>query len=208
MRQGSPPDIDRQGEASGGHASIGSREFGRVIRQAQYDGLQRTIFAPAGRAWYAVLDGAQIDNVAERLAKLESACLFLEELDPVLKEAAPYVVKLDAGSAAADLALREGWNSHWGIVLETDASVDLPAIRSHLRTLLRVRAPDGTAAIFRFYDPRAFRTVVPRLDDAQRAEFYGPIHACWVEGQQPDTALRFRRSGGPEPEALPLPAAS
>ena len=43
----------------------------------------------------------------------------------------------------------------------TDADTTLLALRSHLRRILRVAAPGGESMLFRFYDPRAFRTVVP-----------------------------------------------
>ena len=73
---------------------------------------------------------------------------------------------------------------------------------------LRVRAPDGASMLFRFYDPRAFRTVIPVLDPPARREFFGPIHGVYVEGRTPDCALFFARDGRPEPQALPLSTAA
>ncbi|MEO5628519.1 MAG: DUF4123 domain-containing protein [Thermomonas sp.] len=182
----------------------------QVIPQGQYEALHRAVFGHPARAVYAVLDGAMIDGLPARLAKVapEAACLFEGSLDPMLSAAAPYVVKLDPQSSATELALKEGWNGHWGIVLLTDAGLDLRAVRSHLRRVLRVSAPDGTSMLFRFYDPRAFRTVIPVLDPTVRREFFGPIHGVYVEGRTPDSALFFARDGKPEPQSLPLPAAA
>ena len=45
--------------------------------------------------------------------------------------------------------------------------------------------------IARFYDPRAFRTVIPVLDAAARREIFGPIHGVYVEGRAPDSVLFF-----------------
>lgn len=182
----------------------------QVIPQGQYQALHTTIFGHAARAVYAVLDGAMIDGLPDRLAKVapDAACLFEGSLDPMLSAAAPYVMKLDAESDAAQLALKEGWNDHWGIVLLTDTSLDLRTIRAHLRRVLRVSAPDGSSMLFRFYDPRAFRTVIPILDSAARREFFGPIHGVYVEGRMPDSALYFARDGKREPQLLALPAAA
>ena len=41
-----------------------------VIPQGQYEALHRTIFGHATRAVYAVLDGAMIDGLPARLAKV------------------------------------------------------------------------------------------------------------------------------------------
>ncbi|MDQ3160986.1 MAG: DUF4123 domain-containing protein, partial [Pseudomonadota bacterium] len=118
-----------------------------------------------------------INGLPARLAKVapDAACLFEGSLDPMLSAAAPYVMKLVPQSGAAQLALKEGWNDHWGIVFLTEDGLDLRAVRAHLRRVLRVSAPDGSSMLFRFYDPRAFRTVIPILEPAARREFFGPI---------------------------------
>ena len=180
----------------------------QVIPQGQYDSLHKMVFGQPTRAVYAVMDGAMIEGLPDRLAQLapDAACLFEGALDPMLSAAAPWLVKLDPGSAVTQMALRDGWNGHWGIVLLTDAGLDLRAVRAHLRRVLRVRAPDGSSMLFRFYDPRAFRTVIPVLDPPSRREFFGPIHGVYVEGRSADSVLFFARDGKPEPRALPLPA--
>lgn len=182
----------------------------QVIPQGQYESLHRMVFGQPARAVYAVMDGAMIEGLPGRLAQVapDAACLFEGALDPMLSAAAPWLVKLDPGSAATQMALRDGWNGHWGIVLLTDAGLDLRAVRAHLRRVLRVRAPDGSSMLFRFYDPRAFRTVIPVLDPQARREFFGPIHGVYVEGRTADSALFFARDGRPEPQALPLPTAA
>jgi hypothetical protein len=181
-----------------------------VIPQGQYESLHRMVFGQPARAVYAVLDGAMIDGLPGRLAQVapEAACLFEGALDPMLSAAAPWLVKLAPDSGATQMALRDGWNGHWGIVLVTEAGLDLRTVRAHLRRVLRVRAPDGASMLFRFYDPRAFRTVIPVLDASARREFFGPIQGVYVEGRGPDSVLLFARDGRPEPRALPLSSAA
>jgi hypothetical protein len=182
----------------------------QVIPQGQYESLHRMVFGQPARAVYAVMDGAMIDDLPARLAQIapDAACLFEGALDPMLSAAAPWLVKLDPDSAMTQMALREGWNGHWGIVLVTDAGLDLRTVRAHLRRVLRVRAPDGSSMLFRFYDPRAFRTVIPALDAPARKEFFGPIHGVYAESRSPDSVLFFSRDGRAEPQALPLSTAA
>ena len=116
-----------------------------MIPQGQYESLHKLVFGQRARAVYAVMDGAMIEGLPGRLAEIapDAACLFEGALDPMLSAAAPWLVKLDPDSTATQMALRDGWNGHWGIVLQTDPALDLRAVRAHLRRVLRVRAPDG-----------------------------------------------------------------
>lgn len=199
-----------RGEAGTGHSharSYNGSVF--VIGQGQFEQLQRTIFGQ-GRPAFAVLDGASIDGLPALLQKnaAEAMCLFSGDLDPMLAAVAPYLVQLKHGSAAAQMALRDGWNAHWGIVLVTDADTSMLALRSHLRRILRVAAPGGESMLFRFYDPRAFRTVVPHFDPQQHKQFFGPIHGCYVESRETDHALYFSRDNQQSLATLPLSAAA
>lgn len=188
----------------------GMQGIDAVIGQSQYEQLQRSVFSKRDTCIYAVLDGAIIDDLPTRLQRHApgAMCLFSGDLDPMLAAAAPYLLALQSGSGGAQLALRDGWNDHWGIVLVVDPGTDIYALRSHLRRILRVATPDGGSMLFRFYDPRAFRTVVPTLDAEQRRTFFGPIAGCYVEGRSPDSALYFARDGGREPRTVALAAAA
>lgn len=181
-----------------------------MIPQGQYESLQRMVFAQPQRPVYAVLDGALIDGLPQRLQQLapDARCLFEGPLDPMLAAAAPYLVPLSPDDGIARLILREGWNAHWGIALQAETGTDLRTMRAHLRRVLRVAAPNGTSMLFRFYDPRAFRSVIPVLDAASRKQFFGPILGVFVEGRSPDVVLHFARDGKPEPQVLSLPVAA
>lgn len=180
-----------------------------VIGQGQYEHLQRMIFGQ-GRPAFAVLDGAAMDDLPALLQRHapDALCLFSGDLDPMLAAAAPYLVPLHHGSPAVQLALRDGWNAHWGIVLLTDPDTTALSLRAHLRRMLRVAAPGGESMLFRFYDPRAFRTVVPTFDPQQHSTFFGPIHSCYVESRDADHALYFARESKQVPALLPLSAAA
>lgn len=181
-----------------------------VIGQEQYEQLQRAVFSQGQRPVFAVLDGAIIDDLPARLQRQapEAMCLFSGDLDPMLAAAAPYLLQLEPDSSATRLALQDGWNEHWGIVLVADPGTDIYALRAHLRRILRVSTPGGESMLFRFYDPRAFRGVVPTFDAAQRKAFFGPIHGCYIEGRSSECVLHFARDGVEAPHQLSLAAAA
>jgi hypothetical protein len=175
-----------------------------MIGGTQYEKLKHAVFG-AGADVFAVLDGAQVTDLPARLQALEATCLFAGDLDPMLRAAAPHLARIQPDSAGCRLLLQEGWNAHWGIALLAERGTSLDAVRNQLRRNLKVRGPDGNALFFRFYDPRAFRAVLPTMDEAQLEAFYGPLLGCWVEGRSPDTALLYSRSGG-EPRVAPIHA--
>ena len=114
-----------------------------MIPQGHFESLHRMVFAQPGRAIYAVMDGAMIDGLPDRLARAapESACLFEGSLDPMLSAAAPWLVRLAPGSAATRMALHEGWNGHWGIVLATASAI------THSKMLIRIAIALGVFAL-------------------------------------------------------------
>ena len=192
--------------ASGQERPIAHQESLVVIEPGQYEQLQRAVFASGSQRVFAVLDGAIIDGLPALLQRHapKAMCLFSGDLDPMLAAAAPYLVELQPGSAAAEMVLRDGWNAHWGIVLQVDEGTNASALRSHLRRVLRVATPDGRAMLFRFFDPRAFRTVIPTLDADQQKQFFGPIKGCYTEGRSASSALYFRRENATQPRQITL----
>lgn len=184
--------------------------YSSVIGSAQYQMLQRTVFSQKEQAVFAVLDGALIDGLPERLRRdaPDAMCLFSGRLDPMLEAAAPHLVPLQPDTPAAHLALRDGWNDHWGIVLVANPGTDIHTMRAHLRRNLRVAVPGGASVFFRFYDPRAFRNVIPTLKGEHRTAFYGPIQGCYVEGRSPESALFFSRDNVRETRTVALAAAA
>jgi hypothetical protein len=57
-----------------------------------------------------------------------------------------------------------------------------------------VKTEDGEELYFRFYDPRILRIFLPECTAEEAVEFFGPIQAFWVEAEDPNMCLVFRRS--------------
>lgn len=185
-----------------------------VIEPPQLQALRHAVFERADGAAelpvFAVLDGAMVAQLPERLraAGCDYSCLFSGELDPMLEAAAPHLVRLRADDRFTDAVLREGWNAHWGIVLRTAPGTDLYALRHHLRRYLRVIGADGQAMFFRFYDPRAFRVVIPTLGSSERRDFFGPVLGFVVEDAAADSALVYARGGPASGQRIALATAA
>ena len=168
--------------------------------------LRHHLFADRSRKVYAILDGCQIEDLPAWLksSQVVCACLFDGPLDPMLEAAAPQIVTLAGDQPMTEAILREGWNKQWGVFLLTPARIDISALRQHLRSLLMVDLPGGRHALFRFYDPRAFKAVLPHLSQRQRSALFGPISAWLMEGNSVDTALCFEPGQGAEGRELQL----
>jgi hypothetical protein len=149
--------------------------------------LQAQLFSQPAANVFAILDGASIPDLLAQLEQYqpEYGCLYRGELPADLAAAAPYLVRLEQGSALVKWLLLEGWGRHWGIFAV--AKANLRTMRQHFRSLLTVQLPDGKTVYFRFYDPRVFRTFLPTCRDEERQRLFGPILQYWVESGHEET---------------------
>jgi hypothetical protein len=128
---------------------------------------------------YAIVDTARDPRLYDLVMQCrERVCLFSGKLEPPLDRAAPYLVKMETGSPL-DLAWRsEGVGQSWGIFCRSSASLE--ELRKHFRKFLMAKLPDGNAVMFRFYDPRVWRTYWPSCNEQELAlwlEFVSEFHA-------------------------------
>lgn len=166
-------------------------------REELSEAVGRQLFAEEGAAnVYAVLDGASVPGLLERLYTLEPEfeCLYRGELEPDMAEVAPYLVCLRPDAEFTAWLLAEGWGRSWGVFVASEA--DMRAVRRHLRAFLVVYGPDGRPLYFRYYDPRVLRLYLPTCEPAELSTVFGPVGAYVLEGEAPDTLLRFQFADG------------
>jgi hypothetical protein len=155
------------------------------------------LFQGAGTNVFAVLDGASIPGLLDKLhasQRPEFECLYSGEIKPDLAETAPYVVRLEEKSEFTAWVVGQGWGKHWGIFAL--ASADFKTMRGHLRRFLMVHDSNATALYFRYYDPRVLRTYLPTCNPDELERFFGPISSFLIEDEQPEKALRFEITKG------------
>lgn len=156
---------------------------------------------------YAVLDGCSAADLPQRLraADAEFWCLLSDGLDPVLTDCAPYLVRLRPDAAAVIELLRADWGRHSGIALCAPKGSEGWSLREHLRGSLRIPGPGGRTQLFRFYDPRVLRALLPVMAPERRSAFLAPLGRLYVEGASPGTLIEFRSDGQPEGRMLQVP---
>jgi hypothetical protein len=154
---------------------------------------------------YAILDGARSEAVFPLVenARLPSACLYEGELPPVLRRAAPYLVALEREAPFVMDLIAHSWRHSWGVFCE--CALELPELRAHLRSLLRVNDTAGHPLLFRYYDPRVLRAYLPTCTADEARQVFGPVSRYLTEGEDPRVLLEFARGpAGVAPRVEPL----
>ena len=167
--------------------------------------IRERLFSDPEAAVFAVLDGASVPGLLDRLRddRPNHACLYLGELHPSLAAAAPYLVELDPDTEFTQWVIGDGWSRHWGIFALTGC--DLRALQRHFRTLTIVRGPDGKPLYFRFYDPRVLGIYLPLCNEAEMETVFGPVRAFAMEDEDPGVFLRFTPAeDSPQAERITL----
>ncbi len=158
---------------------------------SDWQAISKQIWRVASSPAYALLDGARNESIYPLLkgSGENYQCLYEGELIPELAEAAPYLVKLERGSALAQKLIEQGWGDSWGIFFQSRAS--FKEIRRNFRRFLRVTGPNKKAHYFRYYDPRVFRVFLPTCNYDELEMVFGPVNRYCLESENPNTLVEF-----------------
>lgn len=147
-----------------------------------------------GGQWYAVVDAAQDPRLRGLIARSSSwVCLFAGNVPEALASASPHLVRLTPGEPLFEAWKTEGRGSNWGIMCLSPQPLE--ALRRHFRQFLRVKLPDGTVALFRYYDPRVFNTFIRAATPEERAPWFDGILSFSVEDADPGVTHGYSLSG-------------
>lgn len=149
--------------------------------------------ADPGR-WYALVDTAQDPALIGKVrACREHVCLISGELDPVLAAALPWLVALDMAEPLATAWRTEGDGRNWGILMQSPLPLD--DLKRHFKKFLNAMLPDGQTVLFRFYDPRVFRTYIRAATPEERAPWFRGVSRYTVESERPGHFHDFTLQG-------------
>ena len=153
--------------------------------------LERHLFSEEDMNAYAILDGASVPNLRQKLYDLdpEHECLYRGELTPDMEEVAPYLIRLGPEEEFTRWVMAEGWGRHWGIYAVSRA--DLRTLRTHFRRFLMVHDSEGKPMYFRYYDPRVLRVYLPTCNAGELKTLFGPVQMYLVEDQDPKSGRMF-----------------
>jgi len=112
---------------------------------------------------FMVLDGARDKRIEPLInnSNVEQSCLYAGNLSYKLKRAAPHIVKLSEDSDLTAKILTMGWGKSWGIFLLAKQSTSMKSVRANCRRLAKVKSVTGKNLVFRYYDPRVTRLMLP-----------------------------------------------
>lgn len=148
-----------------------------------------------GDPWFALIDTAQDPQLYPLVLRAEAQqCLIAGDVAPVLAETLPYLVQLDPEGPVLQTWRERGMGCNWGILLRSALPID--ALRLHFKKFLQAKLPDGTIALFRYYDPRVFRTYLRAATPEERAPWFAGVSLYSVEGATPGEIHNFHLSGG------------
>lgn len=123
----------------------------------------------------------------------ERECLFAGKLDPLLERNAPHIVRLYEGSALMQAWQQEGWGKNWGILCT--AATSLKEVRRFFRHFLQAKLPNGQIVLFRFYDPRVWRTYFPTCTAGELARWFTMVDEYRAETESGTGTLRYTFDG-------------
>jgi hypothetical protein len=158
--------------------------------------LIKQLFTDSHLHAYAVLDGASNPALLDHLYDVERpefACLYRGELEPDIAECAPYLVRLQQGSAFTQWLVGNCLGNHWGIFALSQE--ELPKLLHHFRKLNIIYDGDSNQPVlFRYYDPRVLRNFLPTCSREVVVDFFGPVKAYFAEAEDADAHIRFDRT--------------
>ncbi|CAD5248137.1 MULTISPECIES: DUF4123 domain-containing protein [Halomonadaceae] len=141
----------------------------------------QALFAPHQPPLWAVIDGVNCREAMQRLSQADDqhTCLYAST-DTATQANAPWLVRLEADSDLREWLEGLPQDQHWGILLQSNAT--LKQLRSHLRkfTMLWTPANDQAPVYFRFYDPRVALDMSQALEPWKLAALMAPIETVMV----------------------------
>lgn len=134
--------------------------------------------------WFALVDGAQDSTLHALVTQSpEWQCLIAGMPAPALAAALPYLVRLRPGDRLTERWQSEGTGRNWGLQFRSTLPID--RLRLHFKRFLTARLPDGRTVLFRFYDPRVFRTYMRTASAEERRPWFEGVSLYSAEAEQP-----------------------
>lgn len=147
--------------------------------------LKEFLWAQEDHNVFAIVSGEVVPGLPGRLEEADVPgwdCLWRGAQEPEQAEVAPYVVGLAQESSFTDWLLVEATLAYpaWGLI--GVGPVNLLGMREHGRRLLKVETPEGQAIEWTWFDPVLWSGLLPKLDEAQLLEAYGPLYDWVIPG--------------------------
>lgn len=136
---------------------------------------------------YGILDCAKDQQIYPLITQCTNfKCMFGGRIEPPMDTHAPYIVEMKQDEPLME-TWRENWAENWGILVHSKHS--LAEVRRHLRKFLLAQLPDGSTALFRFYDPRVLTVYFGTLSQDEAAQWFEKINEYWLFSDEVEGGL-------------------
>lgn len=143
---------------------------------------------------FMVIDCARDKRIEPLInnANIEQSCLYAGNLTYKLKRAAPHIVKLTESSPFTAKILTLGFGKNWGIFFVAKNTTTMAKVRSNCRRLAKVKGVTGKNLVFRYYDPRVTRLMLPVCNQHELDCILGESISLLIEtGDEQEHRLGF-----------------
>jgi len=150
---------------------------------------------------FMVLDCARDKRIEPLINKsnIEQSCLYSGKLAYKLKRAAPHIVKLSPTCVFTTNILALCWGKSWGVFFLTASSTKMSTVRTNCRRLGKVKGVDGKSLVFRYYDPRVLRLMLPACNRDEITSLLGESKALLIETENDFGVTIFERGNQNSP---------
>ena len=144
---------------------------------------------------YAIVDAAQDKKLHDLVfAALFPNCLFLTDTFSPVGRAAPYMVPVAHAERLMNEWRARGRGRNWGLFVRAD--IPIPRLLQRLRILNLATLPDGSTALFRWWDPRVLRVFLPTCSGEDLAPWFDGVEEWVCEEAGGEEVRVYRREAG------------
>jgi Domain of unknown function (DUF4123) len=141
---------------------------------------------------FVILDGAHFKS------KMDQAILLNENhhnlytgISPAhLEPLGPFIFEFPHNQEFYEWYMENVQANSRGLIVESIHTFN--EVKSHFKTLIKVRTESGHNLFFRFYDSRVIRSFLPTCQEAELIDFFGPVQSIFAQSVEADILLNYR----------------
>ncbi len=144
---------------------------------------------------YAIVDSARNEEVFRYLilGNVKYKSLFEGTMDVQSFVVSGFLVECKKESLLFQWLTTEAWGDSSCIFFTSKSSFE--ELFSHFQQFNRVKLEDDKVVLFRYYDPRVFRTLLPDYNEIELDTFFGNVQSFFVESEDPGVINVYKKGG-------------
>jgi len=154
-----------------------------LLKQAESEGLKL----------YGIVDSARNEEVFRYLilGNVKYKSLFEGTMDIQSFVVSGFLVECKKDSLLFQWLATEAWGDSSCIFFTSKSSFE--DLFHHFQQFNRVRLEDDKVVLFRYYDPRVLRKLLPDYNEFELDTFFGDVQSFFAEGEDPSVVDVFQK---------------